>query len=81
MLEGGNLVHNGRVAIATEKVFADNPQLSRGEIERLILSIGFERVVFIPVEPDDEVAHADGIVKFLRPDLLFVNDYKGIGVS
>jgi agmatine/peptidylarginine deiminase len=78
VLEGGNLVHNGQVAIATEKVFADNPQFSRGEIERLILSIGFERVAFIPVEPDDEVAHADGIVKFLRPDLLLVNDYKGI---
>jgi agmatine deiminase len=78
VLEGGNLVHNGRVAIVTEKAFTDNARFSRGEIERLILSIGFERVVFIPAEPEDKVAHADGIVKFLRPDLLLVNDYKGI---
>jgi len=48
-----------------------------GEIERLIASVGFERVVFIPVEPEDEVGHADGIVKFLAPDLLLVNDYTG----
>ncbi|MEO5754829.1 MAG: agmatine deiminase family protein [Chthoniobacterales bacterium] len=77
LLEGGNLVHNSRIAIVTEKIFADNKHLSGGEIERLIQSIGFERVVFIPVEPDDSVGHADGIVKFLRPDLLLVNDYVG----
>lgn len=75
--EGGNLVHNGQVAIVTEKVFADNPRLSRSQIERLILSAGFERVVFIPIEPDDKVGHADGIAKFLTRELLLVNDYTG----
>lgn len=77
VLEGGNLVHNDRVAIVTEKVFADNKHLSRGEIKRIFLSLGLERVVFIPVEPDDSIGHADGIVKFLRPGLLLVNDYVG----
>jgi agmatine deiminase len=77
VLEGGNLIHNGRVAIVTEKVLADNPQFSHSEIERLICSIGFERTLFIPVEPDDNVGHADGIVRFLAPDLLLVNDYRG----
>ncbi len=76
-LEGGNLIHNGRVAIVTEKVFAENSQLSRGEVERLILPTGFEDLIFIPVEPEDEIGHADGIVKFLAPDLLLVNDYQG----
>lgn len=77
VLEGGNLVQNGLVAVVTEKVFADNRHLSRGEVERLILAVGFERVVFIPVEPEDDVGHADGMVKFLGPDLLLVNDYRG----
>jgi agmatine deiminase len=77
VLEGGNLVHDGRVAIVTEKVFADNKHLSRSEIEHLFLSLGFECVVLIPVEPEDNVGHADGIVKFLAPDLLLVNDYIG----
>lgn len=81
MLEGGNVVHNGNVAIVTEKVFADNRRFSRGEVERLILSAGFERVVFIPLEPEDTVGHADGIVKFLTPDLLLVNDYRGAEFS
>ncbi len=77
VLEGGNLIHNGAVAIVTEKVFADNRQLTRGEVERLIISAGFERVVFIPVEPEDQIGHADGIVKFLTPELLLVNGYTG----
>ncbi len=77
VLEGGNLVHNRRVAVVTEKILEDNKHLSCGEIERLILAVGFEQVVFIPVEPADSVGHADGIVKFLSPEVLLVNDYVG----
>ena len=75
VLDGGNVVHNGKVAIVTEKVWLDNPQLSKREIERAIISIGFEQVVIIPVEPGDKVGHADGIVRFLQSDLLLVNAY------
>lgn len=77
VLDGGNLIHNGRTAILTEKVLKDNRAKSRAEVERTILDLGFEQVVFIPVEPDDTVGHADGIVRFLSADLLFVNDYTG----
>ena len=75
VLDGGNLVHNGRVAIVTEKVFRDNAHLSRSEIERTIGSLGFERVVFIPNEPGDEIGHSDGMCRFLSKRTLLVNDY------
>jgi agmatine/peptidylarginine deiminase len=77
VLDGGNVVHNGHVAIVTEKVFTDNPHLSRKEIERAILSVGFARLIFIPTEPGDSVGHADGIVRFVSEDSLLVNDYSG----
>ncbi len=77
ILDGGNLIHNGRTAILTEKVLRDNRTKDRAEVERTILSLGFEQVVFIPVEPEDNVGHADGILKFVSDDLLFVNDYTG----
>ncbi len=77
VLDGGNLIHNGRTAILTEKVLKDNRAKSRDEVERTILDLGFEQVVFIPVEPDDMIGHADGIVRFVSADLLFVNDYTG----
>ena len=77
ILDGGNLIHNTRTAILTEKVLRDNRTKDRAEVERTILGLGFEQVVFIPVEPEDNVGHADGILKFVSADLLFVNDYTG----
>ena len=77
VLDGGNVVHNGRIAIVTEKVFTDNPHLSRKEIEQAILSVGFARLIFIPTEPGDSIGHADGIVRFVREDSLLVSDYSG----
>lgn len=81
VLDGGNFVHNGTVAIVTQKVFLDNPHLSQCEIERAICSVGFERVVFIPNEPGDEIGHADGMCRFLNQRTLLVNDYASASMS
>ena len=75
VLDGGNVVHNGRIAIVTHKVLRDNPALSRREIERAVVSIGFERVVFIPEEPGDVLGHADGVCRFVSSQLLLLNEY------
>jgi len=77
ILDGGNLVHNGETAIVTEKVFSDNSHLSKSEIEHLFHLLGFERIIFIPVEPGDIIGHADGIVRFLDASTLLFNDYVG----
>jgi agmatine/peptidylarginine deiminase len=77
VLDGGNFIHNGKTAILTEKVLKDNPAMSKAAVERTILDLGFEQVVFIPVEPEDDVGHADGIVRFISADVLLVNDYTG----
>lgn len=76
VLDGGNLIHNGKVAIVTEKALQDNVHLSRAEVERGIKSIGLEHVVFIPVEPGDSIGHVDGVLRFASPDMLLVNDYE-----
>lgn len=75
VLDGGNLVHNGTVAIVTEKVFRENPHFTRSEIECGIVALGFERVVFIPNEPGDEIGHSDGMCRFVSKRVLLVNDY------
>lgn len=42
-------------------------EIARSEkIERAIGSLGFERVVFIPNEPGDEIGHSDGMCRFLN---------------
>ena len=77
VFDGGNLIHDGKVAILTDKVMADNPRMTKKEIEGCIISLGFERVVFIPMEPEDIIGHSDGIVRFLSPEVLLINEYKG----
>jgi agmatine deiminase len=77
VLDGGNLVHNGQTAIVTEKVFTDNLHLTRREIDHLFCSLAFERVIFVPVEPEDVIGHIDGILRFLSKDILLFNDYRG----
>ena len=81
VLDGGNLVHNGTVAIVTDKVFRDNAHLSRLEIERAIAWLGFEKIVFIPTEPGDEIGHADGMCRFVNKHTLLVNDYASASMS
>ena len=81
VLDGGNLVHNGTVAIVTQKVLTENADLTRSEIEREICLLGFERVVFIPVEPGDEVGHSDGMCRFVSKRTLLVNDYATASMS
>jgi len=78
VLDGGNLVHNGQIGIVTEKVWLDNPQLSKREVERGIISIGLEQVAVIPIEPSDTMGHADGIVRFIDKGRLLVNDYERV---
>lgn len=78
VLDGGNLVHNGRVAIVTEKVLRENPDLNHARIAERICALGFQRVLFIPNEPGDIVGHADGMVRFSDPRTLLVNDYAPI---
>ena len=81
VLDGGNLIHNGTVAIVTDKVFRDNTHLSRLEIERAIVRLGFEKIVFIPTEPGDEIGHADGMCRFVNKHTLLVNDYASASMS
>jgi agmatine deiminase len=74
-LDGGNVEQNENTVLITEKVFADNPLLSR-EITAQILEARFgKRLVILPVEPDDTLGHVDGIARFARDNVVLVNDY------
>lgn len=77
-LDGGNLIHNGRVAIVTKKAFQENSSLNRAQIAERIRSLGFQRVVFIPNESGDVIGHADGMVRFVEARTLLVNDYQSV---
>jgi agmatine deiminase len=76
VIDGGNLVSDGTVAVLTDKVFRENPDRRRSEIEReLKTTLAVKRLVFIPQEPADPIGHSDGMVRFIRKGQVILNNY------
>lgn len=77
--EGGNLTHNGRLGIATRKLYNRNPGRDRPEIlETFRRCLGLERLVVVPIEPGDRTGHVDGMLRWIDEGRLLVNDYRGL---
>ncbi len=66
-LDGGNIVFSPsrEIAVISDRVFSENPNVSRfalvGELESLLEA----RVILIPSLASDMTGHADGMVRFL----------------
>src|SRR4051794_10173439 len=43
--------------------------------------LGVERLIVIPREEDDEIGHADGMVRFVDERTLLLNDYTSVDAS
>lgn len=79
VIDGGNIVASASVAVLTKKVLSENPDRNRSEIRTELRSLlDIERLIVIPVEPDDPIGHADGMARFLNGSLIVVNDYSTI---
>lgn len=74
----GNLTHNGKgTAIITNRLIKDNENVGvdhelRGKLH---VFIGLSNIIFIPVEPDDETGHVDGMVRFIDEKVVAVGAY------
>lgn len=75
-VDGGNFVHDGaRAAVMTVKVFRRNKGLPPIAL-RLRRALNLQRLAFIPMDPGDtHLGHADGMVSFIEPGVLFMNEY------
>lgn len=78
VLDGGSVVGCPGRAVVTDKVYAENPGLERRQVrERLRAALGAGELIVVPKEPYDVFGHADGLVRFLAPDRVLVNDHSG----
>jgi len=76
--DGGNLLLHNSTAIVSERVYEENPQWSRKEIEReLIEKLELERLIIIPSEPKDVdmTGHADGMCRFIDEHHILLGDF------
>ena len=82
VLDGGNVVGTSKTAILTDKVFRENPSRTEAEIVLALQELlEVERIVIIPTDPDDEIGHADGVVRFLDEERVMMNDYAEVNVD
>ena len=77
VLDGGNAIWNGAEAvILTERVLADNKQLSENEITEILKKdLMVNTIIYLPEEEGDVLAHSDGMVKFISEKEILISDF------
>ena len=75
-LDGGNVVQNDEHVFITEMVFKRNPMYSQPDLKQFLKDIFFpKKIIYLPVEPGDDLGHADGLIKFKNEKTVIINDY------
>ena len=81
VLDGGNIVRWKDTAILTDKIYEENFRMGRRKLEaELRRVLEAKRLIIIPVEPGDVTGHSDGVVRFVGPASVILNDYSGVDV-
>lgn len=75
IIDGGNVVKVGNRIIMTEKVFFENPNVSKEGIKREIENKMECEVIFIPWDKEEKYGHSDGIVKPISDVAVLLTNY------
>lgn len=74
-LDGGNVIHGYGKVIMTSKVFEENPHYTPLELlERLTRIFGAD-IIILPWDASEIYGHADGIVRIIDDDTVFMTNY------
>lgn len=79
ILDGGNAVWDKKeTIILTDRILSDNNDWTKDEImSQLKQDLAVKNIIIIPTEEGDRLSHADGMVKFIGKDTLFISDFLG----
>lgn len=75
-LDGGNVVMYGNKAIITDRVYSENPNMSREDIRKQLADILECQIIIIPALPKsyDFTGHADGMIRFVDEKTVIGNE-------
>jgi agmatine deiminase len=79
LLDGGNIVKWGNKVIITDRVIKDN-EYQFGTPEAVIAQLVKDlkcRVIIIPEYPKEKTGHADGLIRFIDENRVFINETEG----
>ena len=78
ILDGGNIVASRTKVILTDKVYKENPSISRPRLRDRLKQVFQAECIFIPKQAGDDVGHSDGVVRFVAENRVLINDYSTI---
>jgi agmatine deiminase len=79
VLDGGNIVKSYSKVIVTDRIFKDNWYQFKSE-EKIITQLENDlrcQVIFVPEYPGELSGHADGLIRFIDEDTVFINETEG----
>lgn len=77
-LDGGNFVNNNSIALLTDKVIADNRELSKNEIVSIIKDFTGLQAIILPKSPNDAVGHLDSNLAFATANKACISNYPSL---
>ena len=78
IVDGGNVVKCGDTIVMTEKVFAENKDKTRNEVERILCEAFQCDILFLPWDKNEIYGHSDGIVHYAGNDKVILTNYDDI---
>ncbi len=82
ILDGGNVVDNGRDKVIVTDRFLDDNRLGEAEAVALLREqLGVAHVAVLPADPEDTLGHADGMVAFVASNTVAVARANGADIE
>ena len=81
VLDGGNVVKCGDTIVMTEKVFVENQDKSRDEVEKMLREAFQCDILFLPREKGDRYGHSDGIVHYVGDGKIRLTNYDDFSIK
>ena len=75
VIDGGNVVKCGDSIVMTEKVFVENKDKTRTEVERILKDAFRCDILFLPWDRKETFGHSDGIVHYAGDGRILLTNY------
>ncbi len=75
VIDGGNVVKCGDTIVMTEKVFVENKDKTRTEVERILKDAFCCDILFLPWDRKETFGHSDGIVHYAGDGKILLTNY------
>jgi agmatine/peptidylarginine deiminase len=75
ILDGGNVVKCGDTIVMTEKVFFENKDKTRAEVEGILKDAFQSEILFLPWDRKETFGHSDGIVHYAGNGRILLTNY------